>query len=342
MEREVLPLSRHRGLRSLPPEIVVNIMALVANQLDEPQKFKSAMWSFLKFSPFGVHFEDAKGLVARWERMESVWDGRLPQETSSTRLGKITEFHFSLRNSYTLSEIRSGLKPLKALEHLHITCAFDYKKIMKGDGVDLKLKLSTLKTLTVSNLNQFDIGLDTAGVNGGEPLSRIISMLDMPNLTHIKAHLTFKQQQDLSGVSIVNDVFNFTGSQYPNVKVFDLARVRLPCRTAYAFLDLSDAFSSFRSLKSLTLGSCDTIVYNSSSDPPEGLRNLRLVFEDCLACAESVTSVDDMSDLWGDLQRIKALTNVEVVTKYDSVFSEMQKHFPGVERVTDKSILEYS
>lgn len=353
MEREVLPVSRYQGIRSLPGEVIVKIMTLVANQFEEPKAFKSTMFSFLQFSPFGAHFEEATDLVSRWERTDCGWDGRLPQETSMTRLDRMTVFHLSMQNTYSLAEIRDGLEPLRALEHLQITCRFEYDRFTEEDDyygdistsdreVERRL-LPNLKKLSISNLTQFDFGsfeVPPDEKEAGEPLRQIIAMLDMENVTHISARL-FSLEMPGASLRILNEVFNFGNVVYPNVRTFELGAMELACHTAFASLDLSDAFSSLGALRELTLGSCDTIIYGSRiEDIPEGLRDLRLVFMDRLSCVETLGSVVEMGCFWGDLQGIEMLRNVEVVTMYEDVFKEVQEFFPGALRVTDKSILD--
>ena len=43
MEKELLPVSLHRGIRSLPREVMVDIMTRVGEQVNDPKAFKEKM-----------------------------------------------------------------------------------------------------------------------------------------------------------------------------------------------------------------------------------------------------------------------------------------------------------
>ena len=116
MEKEILPVSRHRGIRSLPSELVVNIMKLVGSQPDmSRESFKSLMFMFIRTPPFNIHLLEAEELVERWEYNDRTWDGRLPPRDLVDSKAVITRFHFTMENNYSLTEVQDGLEPLKAL-----------------------------------------------------------------------------------------------------------------------------------------------------------------------------------------------------------------------------------
>lgn len=186
VEKEVLPVSRHNGIRSLPTEIMATIMTLAGDQLFlDPDAFKKLMWTFFDVTPFDAYVKDAKAMLKTWRQLDSVWVGYLPQVVSPATL---TRFHFSAKNNYTLHRVRTGLKLLTALEHLDISCCFNRIKIFEGEDLDAVIVLRRLRSLSVSNLAQTDSVKEDERL-AKEPLKRIIRMLAMPNLTTIRALL---------------------------------------------------------------------------------------------------------------------------------------------------------
>lgn len=95
-EKQVLPVSHYHGINSLPCEMMVKIMDLICDALsNDPETFKKMLLVFCDVPPFKSYLVDARRLLDIWKQHVFVWDGRLPQVTSSTPLNSITSLHFS-------------------------------------------------------------------------------------------------------------------------------------------------------------------------------------------------------------------------------------------------------
>lgn len=183
------------------------------------------------------------------------------------------------------------------------------------------------------------IGQLPRGWRAGEPLRRIIRMLDMPKLTRIDPR-PFVNGVPLSCLKIPTDIFGFPNLVYPSVESFGLQKLQLQCDTTWAYIDLDAVFQSFPALRSLTLGSCHTIMYSrrTKDSLPSDLRYLRL------ECGDEVTEEDCLGLLYYLVKLFRrsqaSLSEVEVVPPYERVFSNVCKRFPCARWVTDRSILD--
>ena len=345
MEKELLPASRYRGIRLLPSETMVNIMNMVGKYyLLDPVPLKKMMWAFWDVEPFNVYVHSATSLRKAWKACDSIWDGHLPRTDSPSR---ITKFIFSMRNACTLQEIRDGLRPLKSLEHLDITCEFDHEKVAEGPGHDLEVVLPKLKTLRVSNRNlwetQWVADTESPGWSAHVPLQRIVRMLGMPNLTHITANIFTTEFADTI-LEIVDIIFDFPARSYPTVKALCLESIIAQAEGAFAHIDLDNAFRSLPALRSLSIGSLDCISFRYDPTPdsktPSSLRSLRLVYNDMFAPRRCLWGVD--KPIHKLLDSGAPLKNIEVVSHYEEVFDDVRKAFPSARWVTDRSILDQS
>lgn len=127
MEAELLPVTRHRGIHSLPAEALVKIMNLTGNcDATSPSTFRSTMRTFNTIPPFNKFIKDAHKLTRRyWSSVDRVWEGPFPEG----RHALITELHLSTPKELTIDQVRRGLVRLPNLERLSIDCDFDFDKI---------------------------------------------------------------------------------------------------------------------------------------------------------------------------------------------------------------------
>ena len=343
MEKEVLPLSRTFGAYSLPSEVMVKIMGFVGDWASsDPKSFKKTMWTVFETPPFDVHLKDAKDLLRRWKQLDQVWSGCLPPMQHEVPLETMTSLHLSTFNTSSLHDFQEGLKLLKALEHLDISCRFDYNRITSGQAFSATVPLPTLKSLYVSNIAQKDdlklLNQLPQGWNSTLPLKRTIRMLYMPNLTSIGVKLYTSEKLPCE-LQVQNEILSLSDCTFPHVKAFAFDQLVPECSTAWSQLDLSKAFSSLPSLTHLKLASCHNIDYHENADSfPTGLRSLKLEYGKEFGVEECLRYMHGLQRMFRKSGR--CLEEVKVVTSYKKVFDTIQKEYLGARWVTDTSILD--
>lgn len=185
MEKAVLPVSRYRGITTLPSEIMVRIMTLVGEQfLDDPEALKNAMWTFMDEPPFSYHVIDAIALKKHWKDCDTrTVVGGLP---GSMACWTIETFIFSHHGDQTLEQILGAFESLSGLRHLEISCDFDREALRVPEyHSESSVTMSHLRSLFISNWSQSSCreGAET------DSLWDILQNMAMPILRTIRAVL---------------------------------------------------------------------------------------------------------------------------------------------------------
>lgn len=346
MEKQLLPVSRHRGIRTLPREYLIRTMDLVGSSIEHaPDLFNNTMRAFTDIPPFDAYFKDAKALKRKWwAQQDTVWNGLLPRDAYGKPKASITAFYLSLKNTYTLDAIRNGLKSLTSLEYLSISCNFDYDKITKSEGLEA-VTLPNLHTLDVSNIAQQEIEVTHTNDDDvliSEPLRRVVGILTMPNLSHISANLV-SYALPQSDIPTLHSILDLSHRTYSKVKSVEIRDLQLQCPWAHAPLDLEPLLSSCPALTALSLHFCHRIFLSidSSNNNTSLLSSLTLEFKggyDPKFLEEDVIQyiIPDVKKL----QQRSALKEIIVKSKDAEIVQAFRDIHPSTRWVTDRSILE--
>lgn len=222
LEEAVRPVARHYGIRSLPNELMLQIMSLVANQLLlYPKRLETMMEAFRDIAPFGGYFKFAREEeVKNWRHIiKSYWEGEPPAFlfAYARPQSRITSFSFLFNGAdrFSPNDLCMGLKYLGDLENLSLDGNF-LNEENDGSGHDLTISLPRLKSLSVGNHFEQRPGRELS--KACVLLGKAISMIDAPNLESIKAEIRIKEKLASEDANEVLDkMFGFPDRVYPSV-----------------------------------------------------------------------------------------------------------------------------
>ena len=106
VEEAVLPVSRYRGIKSLPSEVIVNIMTLVGGRFrTDTEKLDELMMTFLEVEPFSSHIPKALVFLQVWGR-KNTWPGTFPP---SYRMDQTKMLYLSGALKFTLHDFINAM-----------------------------------------------------------------------------------------------------------------------------------------------------------------------------------------------------------------------------------------
>ena len=279
MEKSVLPVSRYRGIMSLPSEIVVNIMKLAGGLSHLDMRYLADFSKvFLEVEPFETHIELVPSPLRDWIERENIWLGGPPPES---RARDITMFDFCAGDHFDHHKFNLVLSTMANLRHLEITASF------RGSESIMVVELPSLTSLTVDNVNQ-DWYTD-----GPEylyhPLQALLSGLRMPKLESIRAHLFPCLDDSPHELEAVDEIFDFPQRSY-----FCVSTLELDLSHCEHLFGLRNMLHSLPALQRLTLRS-NSVWF----DPPgewEFIKLEQFRFLHLELCEDNCHTVNELVD----------------------------------------------
>ena len=335
VEEAILPVSRYRGITSLPSEIIVNIMTLAGGRFHmDMEGLDKLMWTFLDVEPFKSHVPHAPLLLQEWRRRDK-WSGTLPPPS---KMENITVFQLSDAAKFKLRDFTGAMSEMRSLQHLEINCNFDVGEWGPYEGTEVELP--SLTSLAVAADNQLCDGVHDDQLF--EPLQVLVRKLHMPKLECIRASMYTVYGDELVELEDLDKVFGFPDRSYPHVSTFELNW------TYYAEEDNKRRFSVRLMLECLPALQRLTLRSNSVRFVPphtynlmwetatlKHLRFLRMELgEDiCDTISELIDYLDNASS--GSLCTRGEITLMTIGRKHATPFIDERIH-----RATNRSILD--
>lgn len=225
---------------SLPAEAMVNIMTLVGAQfLYDPKELKQTLWTVFEVSPFRYFVNDARAQLRYWKGCDTAWAETLPHR----RQGRtITRLFFSEHDGQTLREITTAFSALENLQHLEISCNFNFARLCQDPAV--VATMSKLTSLRISNQRQTP---ESLGCNFlSEPVRLILHALHIPNLQRVEAFTCIFDCPLLA----INVMLGLPRCSFPSVKMLELGGSG---RDSYDSRTLASMLQSLPALQQLML-----------------------------------------------------------------------------------------
>lgn len=325
----------------------MKIMSMVDDCfINSQDRLEKTMWTFLTVSPFDLHVKYTMSLMDEWrtESKQTLSDV-LVRTTAVSRV--ITKLFLTAENDCSIQDLTDGLRQLRSLKVLEISCQFNYLKIMEGPAPSGAVHLPCLEHLMISNRSQIlpRAPMIISGWDRAKPLQWVLGTIDAPNVLRLTSSLVTAEYPQTSLV-VLSNVLGFPSRKYPQARAFTFAIDFFYC-TAWPFLDFSPIFESLPALSELNIQRCHKVAMKFSSDRgestgnPVNLRSIRLGYRDVNKLNGPHGLRQSGALLAHLLERKAPLEEVFVDSPDERDWEDAKAVFMRAQWVTDRSILHH-